>query len=91
MYMVQGWGKRVKLFLNLEKYRTVTGSLRTIMINGKKINEPKEISDALYEFHQTLSKMELSWSEELIQSLLDEVSLPKLNDNQALEWGGVMN
>ena len=58
--MVQGWGKIVKLFLNLEKYRTVTVSLRTIMINGKKINEPKEISDALYEFHQTLSKMEFS-------------------------------
>lgn len=52
--------KRVKLFLNLEKYRRVKVSLRTTMINGKKINEPKEISNALYEFHQTLSKVKLS-------------------------------
>ena len=44
----------------------------------------------LYDFYQTLFRDKLSLSEESIQIFL-KVSLPKLNDNQALECEGVIN
>ena len=74
-------------FVNLEKYRVFQGSLCTIIVNGKEINEPQAISNALYHFHQTFFKEKLFLSEESTQSFLDKVS----DDNQALECEGVIN
>ena len=39
----------------------------------------------MHDFYKTLFKEKLTISEESIQSIVDEVSLPKLIDNQALE------
>ena len=77
--------KSTKFFLNLEKYRAIQGCLRTIIVNKKELNDSQQINDALYNFYQTLFKEKLSISEECIQSFLDKVSLPKLNENQALK------
>ena len=74
-----------KFFLNLEKYRATQGCLRTIIVNKKELNDSQQINDALYNFYQTLFKEKLSISEECIQSFLDKVSLPKLNENQTLK------
>ena len=49
------------------------------------MNETQGISNALNGFYQSIFKEKLSLSKESIQSFLDKVSLPKLNDNQALE------
>ena len=49
------------------------------------LQEPQAISNALYGFYQILFKEQLSLSEKSIQSFLDKVPLPNLNDNQALE------
>ena len=83
--------KSTKFCLNLEKHSAAQGSLCTIIVNRKEIHEPSAISNKLYDFYQTLFKEKLSLSEESIQSFLDKVSLPKLNDNQALECEGVIN
>ena len=82
--------KSTKFFLNLEKYRATQGCLRTIIVNKKEINDPRQINDALYNFYQTLFKEKLSISKECIQSFLDKVSLPKLNENQTLKCKGAI-
>ena len=82
--------KSTKFFLNLKKYRATQDFLRTITANKKKINDSRQINDALYNFCQTLFKEKLSISEECIQSFLDKVSLPKLNENQALKCEGAI-
>ena len=82
--------KSTKFFLNLEKYRATQGCLRTIIVNKKEINDSQQINDALYNFYQTLFKEKLSISEECIQSFLDKVSLPKLNENQTLKCEGAI-
>ena len=76
--------------MNLKKYRATQGCLRTIIVNKKELNDSQQINDALYKFYQTLFKEKLSMSEESLQSLLDKVSLPKLNENQTLKCEGAM-
>lgn len=85
--MVQEWGKRKKGFLNLQKYRAAQGSLRTIIVSRKEINELQKTTV----FDQTLFIQKLSLYEESNQSFLGKVPLIKLNDNQALESGGGIN
>ena len=53
------------------------------LVNGKDTNEPQEIRIALYDFYQFFFKEKLSLYEESLQSFLDKLSLPKLNNNQA--------
>ena len=68
-------------FLNLEKYHATQGCLRTVIVNKKELNDSQQINDGLYNFYQALLKEKLSLLEERIQSFLDKVSLPKLNEN----------
>ena len=86
--MVGEW--RNVSFLNLGKYHATQSCLRTIIENKKELNESQQINDALYNFYKTLLKEKLSISEECIQSFLDKVSLPKLNENQTLKCEGAM-
>ena len=76
--------------MNLEKYRTTQGCLRTNIVNKKELNDSQQINDALYNFYQTLFKEKLSISEECIQSFLNKVSFPKLNENETLKCEGVI-
>ena len=78
--------KSSKFFLNLEKYRATQGYLRTIIVTKKELNGSQQTNDALYNFYQTLFKEKLSTSEECIQSFLDKMSLPKLNENQTFKF-----
>ena len=73
------------LFLNLEKYRATQGCLRTIIMNKKELSDSQQINDVLYNSYQTLFKEKLFKSEECIQSFLDKVSVPKLNENQTVK------
>ena len=59
-------------------------------MNKKELNDSEQINDVLYNLYQALFKKELSLSEEGIQSFLDKVSLPKLNENQALKCEGAI-
>ena len=82
--------KSTKLFLNFEKYRTTQGCICTVIVNKKELNNFQQINDALYNFYQALFKEKLSLLEECIQSFLDKVSLPKLNENQTLKCEGAI-
>ena len=73
--------KPTKFFLNLEKYHATQGCLRTVIVNKKELNDSQQINDGLYNFYQALLKEKLSLLEKRIQSFLDKVSLPKLNEN----------
>ena len=76
--------KSTKFFLNVEKYRATQGCLHTVIVNKEEVSDSQQINDALYNFYQTLFKEKLSLSKECIQSFLDKVSLPEINENQTL-------
>ena len=54
--MVKDGEMSTTFFLNLEKYCAAQGSLHTIIVNGKDVNEPQAISNAFYDFHLILFK-----------------------------------
>ena len=66
------------------------GCLRTIIVTQKELNDSQQINVTLYNFYEALFKEKLSISEEFIQSFLDKVSLPKLNENQTLKCEGAI-
>ena len=55
-------------------------------MHKKELNDSQQINDALYNICQE----KLSISEECIQSFLDKVSLPKINENQKLKCEDVI-
>ena len=55
-------------------------------MHKKELNDSQQINDALYNICQE----KLSISEECIQSFLDKVSLPKINENQTLKCEDVI-
>ena len=59
-------------------------------MNKKELSGCQQINYALYNFFQTLFKEKLSILEEYIQSFLDKVYLPKLNENQILKCEGAI-
>ena len=59
-------------------------------MNKKELNNSQQINDALCNYYQTLFLNKLSKLEEFIQSFLDKVSLPKLNENQTLKCEGAI-
>ena len=62
-----------------------------VIMNKKELNYSQQINDALYNFYQILFKEKLSLLEECIQSFLDKVTLPKINENQTLKCEGCYN
>ena len=54
-------------------------------MNKKELSDSQQINDVLYNSYQTLFKEKLFKSEECIQSFLDKVSVPKLNENQTVK------
>ena len=82
--------KSTKFFLNFENYHATQVCLRMVIVNKKGLNNSQQINDVLYNFYQALFKEKLSLLEECIQSFLDKVSLPKLNENQTLKCEGAI-
>ena len=82
--------KSTKFFLNFENYHATQVCLRMVIVNKKGLSNSQQINDALYNFYQALFKEKLSLLEECIQSFLDKVSLPKLNENQTLKCEGAI-
>ena len=61
-----------------------------VIVNKKELNDSQQINDALYNFYEALFKEKLSLSEECIQSFLNKLSIPKLNENQTLKCEGAI-
>ena len=83
--------KSSKFFLNLEKTRAKQGHLRKILVNENEIQEQREVDTHLYLFFKNLFTQKLSLCEENVTKFLDQISLPKLNNEQISECEGFIN
>ena len=83
--------KSSKFFLNLEKTRAEQGHLRKILVNENEIQEQREVDTHLYLFFKNLFTQKLSVCEENVTKFLDQISLPKLNNEQFSECEGFIN
>ena len=83
--------KSSKFFLNLEKTRAKQEHLRKILVNENEIQEQREVDTHLYLFFKNLFTQKLSVCEENVTKFLDQISLPKLNNEQISECEGFIN
>ena len=70
--------KSTKFFLNLEKNRAIQGQVRTILSNGKEINDESEINTHITYFYKSLFEEKLSFKDENLTQYLD-ISIPRLS------------
>ena len=76
--------KSSKFFLNLEKRRGFQGQIRKHIVNNQEITHQNKIQNELLFFYETLFKNTLSNTFEDYESFLNEVSVPKLNYEDAI-------
>ena len=83
--------KSTKFFLNLEKSRSSQGVVRSILKNEIGVKHQSEINNKLYKFYKNLSKENLNTSKEAISSFLENINLPTISNEQALECEGIIS
>ena len=80
-----------KFFLNLEKDRGIQGQIRKLIVNNQEITHQNKIQNDLLFFYETLFKNTSSNTSEDCESFPSEVSVPKLNYEDAIICEGDLN
>ena len=83
--------KSTKFFLNLEKSRSSQGVVRSTLKNKIEVKHQSEINNELYKFYKNLFKENLNTSKEAISSFLENINLPRLTNEQAVECEGIIS
>ena len=83
--------KSSKFILNLEKRRGIQGQIRKLIVNNQEITHRNKIQNELLFFYETLFKNTSSNTYEDCESFLNEVSIPKLNYEDAIICEGDLN
>ena len=83
--------KSTKFFLNLEKSRSFQGVVSSVLKNKIKVKNQSEINNELYKFYKNLFKENLNTSKDAIFSFLENINLPTLTNEQALECEGIIS
>ena len=76
------------MFLNLEKTRASQGLIRTLVKNEKEINGLVEINTEFQDFYIKLFTDNLSISKQNIFSLLEDLPVPKFQEEQVIKYEG---
>ena len=74
-----------KFSLNLEKARAFQGLIRALVKNEKGISGPIEINTELQDFYKKLVTNNLSISRQNVDSLLEDLPVPKLQEEQVIK------
>ena len=76
--------KSSKFFLNLEKHHAIQSQLRKVTVNEKEIISPEDINNEIYNFFKNLFTEKILTSKEKVDTFLNKMSLPKLDNQKAL-------
>ena len=77
--------KKVKLFLNLEKFNGTRSQIRKIIVNDQEIVDPNKILNEIRIFYESLFRKGDLKPPSQINDFLDKVQLPKLNITESNE------
>ena len=80
--------KSSKCFLNLEKHHVIQSQLRKVIVNEKEIISPEDINNEIYNFYRNLFTEKILTSKEKVDTFLNKMSLPKLDNQKALSCEG---
>ena len=80
--------KSSKFFLNLEKHHAIQSQLRKVIVNEKEIISPENINNEIYNFYKRLFTKKILTSKEKVDTFLNKMSLPKLDNQNAFSFEG---
>ena len=83
--------KSSKFFLKLEKPKGIQGQIRKLIVNNQKITPHNKIQNELSFFYETLFRNTSANTSEDCERFLNEVSVPKLNYEDARICEGDLN
>ena len=83
--------KSSKFFLNLEKRRGIQGQIRKLIVSNQEITHQNKIQNELLFFYETLFRNTSANTSEDCESFLNEVYVPKLNNEDARICVGDLN
>ena len=80
--------KSSRFFLNLEKHHASQSQLRKVIVKEKEIISPEDINNEIYNFYKNLFTEKISTSKEKVDTFLNKMSLPKLDNQKAFSYEG---
>ena len=80
--------KSSKFFLNLEKHHAIQSQLHKVIVNEKEIISPEDINNEIYNFYKNLFTEKILTSKEKVDTFLNKMSLPKLDNQKAFSCAG---
>ena len=83
--------RRRRKIIEIEKRRDIQGQIRKLAVNNQEIKHQNKIQNELLFFYETLFKNKSSNTSEDCKSFLNEVSVPKLNYEDAMICEGDLN
>ena len=83
--------KSLKFILNLEKCRGIEGQIRKLIVNNQEITNQSKYQNEFLFFYKTLFRNTSANTSEDCERFLNEVSVPKLNYEDARICEGDLN
>ena len=68
----------------MEKHRTIQSQIRSLFINRDEIIYQDKIDKQIFSFYQSLFSRKVQYQTDIIEGYLENIPLPKLNNEQTL-------
>ena len=68
----------------MEKHRTIQSQIRSLFINRDEIIYQDKIDKQIFSFYQSLFSRKVQYQTDIIEAYLENIPLPKLNNEQTL-------
>ena len=68
----------------MEKHRAIQSQIRSLFINRDEIIYQDKIDKQIFSFYQSLFSRKVQYQTDIIEAYLENIPLPKLNNEQTL-------
>ena len=75
----------------MEKHRAIQSQIRSLFINRNEITDQDKIDKQIFSFYQSLFSRKVQYQTDIIEACLENIPLPKLNNEQTLRCYSLMN
>ena len=83
--------KSTKFFVNLEKHCAIQSQIHSVITNQDEIPDQDEINKQIFYFYQSLFSRQVQVQTDKIDAYLDNISSPKLTNEQTLSCEGIVS
>ena len=75
----------------MEKHHAIQSQIRSLFNNRDEITDQDKIDKQIFSFYQSLFSRKVQYQTDIIEACLENIPLPKLNNEQTLSCYSLMN